>query len=40
MVATQTSNNAGNFTFNGVAPGVYTVMEQDRAEPATAPART
>ncbi|MCB0003072.1 MAG: hypothetical protein KDI07_02140 [Anaerolineae bacterium] len=28
VVATQTSNNAGNFTFNGVAPGIYTLMEQ------------
>ena len=28
VVATQTSDSSGNFTFNGVAPGTYTLMEQ------------
>ena len=28
VVATQTSNGSGNVAFNGVAPGVYTLMEQ------------
>ncbi len=28
VVATQTSNGSGNFTFNAVAPGTYSLMEQ------------
>ena len=27
-VATRVSNGSGNFTFNGIAPGAYTVLEQ------------